>query len=61
MNIVHICVIGKAQIKKNPIGGYLIDPIATNLWLKEFSNERFNKDIQHESLFEKTLNISSEC
>ena len=50
----------KSSNKKEPIGGYLIDPIATNLWLKEFSDERLNKDIQHEGLFEKTLNISSE-
>ena len=49
----------KDLYKKEPIGGYLIDPIATNLWLKEFSEEKFGETIEHENLLEKTINISS--
>ena len=49
----------KDLYKKEPIGGYLIDPIATNLWLKEFSEEKFGETIEHKNLLEKTINISS--
>ena len=42
------------------MGGYLIDPIATNLWLKEFSEEKFGETIEHQNLLEKTINISSD-
>ena len=45
--------------KKNPMGGYLIDPIATNLWLKEFSEEKFGESIEHQNLLEKTIKASS--
>ena len=45
--------------KKNPIGGYLIDPIATNLWLREFSEEKFGESIEHQNLLEKTIKASS--
>ena len=45
--------------KKNPMGGYLIDPIATNLWLKEFSEERFGESIEHQNLLEKTIKVRS--
>ena len=49
----------KDLYKKEHIGGYLIDPIATNLWLKEFSEEKFGETIEHKNLLEKTINISS--
>ena len=49
----------KDLYKKEPIGGYLIDPIATNLWLKELSEEKFGETIEHKNLLEKTINISS--
>ena len=49
----------KDLYKKEPIGGYLIDPIATNLWLKEFSEEKFGETIEHKNLLEKNINISS--
>jgi len=49
----------KDLYKKEPIGGHLIDPIATNLWLKEFSEEKFGETIEHKNLLEKTINISS--
>jgi len=45
--------------KKNPMGGYLIDPIATNLWLREFSEEKFGESIEHQNLLEKTIKASS--
>ena len=45
--------------KKNPMGGYLIDPIATNLWLREFSEEKFGEAIEHQNLLEKTIKASS--
>ena len=45
--------------KKEPMGGYQIDPIATNLWLKEFSEEKFGETIEHQNLLEKTININS--
>ena len=45
--------------KKNPMGGYLIDPIATNLWLREFSEEKFGESIEHQNLLEKTIQASS--
>lgn len=46
--------------KKNPMGGYLIDPIATNLWLREFSEEKFGESIEHQNLLEKTIKASSD-
>ena len=49
----------KGLNKKEPMGGYLIDPIATNLWLKEFSEEKFGETIEHQNLLEKTININS--
>jgi methylmalonyl-CoA mutase len=41
------------------MGGYLIDPIATNLWLREFSEEKFGESIEHQNLLEKTIKASS--
>lgn len=49
----------KALNKKEPMGGYLIDPVATNLWLKEFSEEKFGETIEHQNLLEKTIAINS--
>ncbi len=50
----------KALNKKEPLGGYQIDPIATNLWLGEFSKEKFGEFIQYEDILEKSLDLQSE-
>ena len=50
----------KSSKQEEPLGGYQIDPIAINLWLKEFSKEKFGKIIQHKDILRETLKIDSE-